>query len=91
MTRYIQYLFKKIIIRIITNLKVTFLSKVFYLKHEANIKFNAKNTLKVMKIISDLKVSSNSELPIHLALGHENLSASVAFGFLFFQIVFPLT
>ena len=77
--RYIHNSLKNKILRLITNIRVSFLSNIFYFNHKNYIKSKAKNTLEVMRNISDQKISCNSDLPIHLAIGHENLSAAVAF------------
>ena len=59
-------------------LKINISSIIFYYKKRIFIKKLANTTLENMKKISRKKLEKKSDLPIHLAIGHENLSSVVS-------------
>ncbi len=64
--------------KLFLKLKINISSIIFYYKKRIFIKKLANTTLENMKKISRKKLEKKSDLPIHLAIGHENLSSVVS-------------
>lgn len=69
-TRYLREL--------LINLKLNIHARIFYFKNKLSIIESAKAIKEIMLKISRLKIKEKSDLPIHLAIGHENLSATIS-------------
>ncbi len=69
---------KNYISKSLINLKLNLLARIFYFKNKLLIIESAQTIKEIMIKISRLKIKEKSELPIHLAIGHENLSATIS-------------